>query len=111
MDCNQARQLLPAHADRELTVTESIEVERHLNDCAACQAEYARQTALSSAVRQHAAYHSAPGHLQHRILAVLPRDGAATINRQGREKWRWPRWKLGTVSVRSSETGIVLKRQ
>ena len=90
MDCNQARQLLPAHADRELTVTESIEVERHLNECAACQAEYARQTALSAAVKQHAAYHSGPGHLQHRILAGLPRGGAAAGDRQPRQRWQWP---------------------
>ncbi len=42
MDCNEVRELLPAHADRELGVRESIEVEQHMKRCAACLDEYAQ---------------------------------------------------------------------
>ena len=88
MDCNQVRPLLPAHVDSELGVQESLEVERHLASCAACQDEYARQTALSAAVKEHAAYYQAPSHLEHRIRAALPvqpaRAGRAPVRR-----WSW----------------------
>ena len=88
MDCNHVRPLLPAHADRELGVQESIEVERHLASCAACQHEYAGQTTLSTAVRQHATYHQSPSHLEHRIRAALPVQ-PARAGRTPVRRWNW----------------------
>ena len=83
MDCKQVRPLLPAHTDRELGVRESVEIERHLDSCAACQAEFARQTGLAAAIKEHAAYHQPPSHLEHRIRAALP-VGQAPVARTPR---------------------------
>ena len=86
MDCKQVRPLLPAHTDRELGVRESVEIERHLDSCAACQAEFARQTGLAAAIKEHAAYHQPPRHLEHRIRAALPVDQAPVAHTP---RWRW----------------------
>lgn len=86
MDCKQARELLSAYTDRELGVRATLELERHLAACAACQQEYAALKALSKAVRGHAAYHEAPSHLEQRILAQLPGERPV---RRAPMRWNW----------------------
>jgi len=39
MNCAEIRPLLHAHADDELDVANTLELERHLKTCAACAAE------------------------------------------------------------------------
>jgi anti-sigma factor RsiW len=40
MNCGRVSNLLSAFADRELTGADMLQIRRHLNDCADCQAEY-----------------------------------------------------------------------
>ena len=74
MDCTEARSRLQAHVDRELGVQDTLTLERHLASCAACQAIFARQAALQSALRKHVDYHTAPTDLSERIRARLARE-------------------------------------
>lgn len=86
MECKEARELLPAHADRELGLGEAMEIDRHMQDCPGCRGEFARQQALRETVKKHATYFNAPAHLEARILAALPKAPPVT-----RVKWAW-RW-------------------
>ncbi|WP_322026015.1 anti-sigma factor family protein [Burkholderia sp. BCC1977] len=76
MDCNEARALLDADVDRELSAPDALRVQRHVEGCDACRRERERIVALGRAVRQ-ADYHRAPDVLRAKILAALPAAGGA----------------------------------
>ncbi|MCA8104872.1 zf-HC2 domain-containing protein [Burkholderia sp. BCCIQ04A] len=71
MDCNEARALLDADVDRELSAPDALRVQQHVDGCDACRRERARIVTLVQAVRQ-ADYHRAPDALRASILASLP---------------------------------------
>lgn len=79
MDCNEARALLDADVDLELSAPDALRVQRHVEGCDACRRERERIVALGRAVRQ-ADYHRAPEALRANILAALP---AADGKREG----------------------------
>jgi len=71
MDCNEARPLLDADADHELSPPLSLDVQRHIASCDACRRESEMVQAMKGAVRS-ATYHRAPDALRARIMASLP---------------------------------------
>lgn len=77
MDCNEARPLLSAAIDRELSAAEALRVEQHLATCAECLREAQALQAVSQITRT-AAYFRAPDALRERILATLPAVESAT---------------------------------
>ncbi|CAB3963361.1 anti-sigma factor [Burkholderia cenocepacia] len=81
MDCNEARALLDADVDRELSAPDALRVQQHVEGCEACRRERARIVTLVQAVRQ-ADYHRAPDALRASILASLP----AAADAPGREQ-------------------------
>ncbi|MGN7981023.1 anti-sigma factor family protein [Burkholderia sp. 22313] len=82
MDCNEARALLDADVDRELSAPDALRVQRHVEGCDACRRERERIVALGRAVRQ-ADYHRAPDALRASILAGLPAAGGETGREHG----------------------------
>jgi len=82
MDCNEARALLDADVDRELSAPDALRVQRHVEGCDACRRERERIVALGRAVRQ-ADYHRAPDALRASILAGLPAAGGETGRERG----------------------------
>jgi anti-sigma factor RsiW len=90
LDCTETRKLLPAHADRELGLRESMEVDRHLLACTTCQGELARQDSLRAGVQRHATYFAPPAHLEAAIKAALARE-SANAAAPPKRKWDW-RW-------------------
>ncbi|WP_322020841.1 MULTISPECIES: zf-HC2 domain-containing protein [unclassified Burkholderia] len=83
MDCNEARALLDADVDRELSAPDALRVQRHVEGCDACRRERERIVALGRAVRQ-ADYHRAPEALRASILAALPAAAGANARGQAR---------------------------
>ena len=83
MHCKEICELLTAHVDHELGVREAMDIDTHLQDCPACQAEYARQTAARAAVKKHATYFAAPAGVLRHIQRALPRPTAPA-----RRVWR-----------------------
>ncbi|MCA8066919.1 anti-sigma factor family protein [Burkholderia sp. AU38729] len=81
MDCNEARALLDADVDRELSAPDALRVQQHVEGCEACRRERARIVALVQAVRQ-ADYHRAPDALRASILASLPAAADAPVREQ-----------------------------
>ncbi|WP_431226955.1 anti-sigma factor family protein [Burkholderia contaminans] len=81
MDCNEARALLDADVDRELSAPDALRVQQHVEGCEACRRERARIVTLVRAVRQ-ADYHRAPDALRASILASLPAAADAPVREQ-----------------------------
>lgn len=71
MDCNEARPLLDAATDRELSAAEALRLEQHLATCASCRREAQALQAVSQATRA-APYFPAPDALRARLVAALP---------------------------------------
>ncbi|MEZ2306828.1 anti-sigma factor [Paraburkholderia sp. RCC_158] len=84
MDCNEARPLLDANADRELPAPDARRVQQHIESCEACRRESENLRTMSHALRT-APYHRAPQSLRSRILAGLPetQSGAEDAGARG----------------------------
>lgn len=89
MDCKETRDLLPAHADRELGLRDAAEIDRHLQTCPACQGELARQNALRAVVKKHATRFAAPPQLESRIQAALTSESPLVPVKKWTWHWSW----------------------
>ncbi|EPZ87365.1 zf-HC2 domain-containing protein [Burkholderia cenocepacia] len=87
MDCNEARALLDADVDRELSAPDALRVQQHVDGCDACRRERARIVTLVQAVRQ-ADYHRAPDALRASLLASLPAAADARADAPSRAEPR-----------------------
>lgn len=71
MNCDEARPLVDASVDRELSAADEWRVREHLASCEQCQCEAVAIQSISKAARS-AAYYRAPEGLAARIVAALP---------------------------------------
>lgn len=71
MDCNEARPLLDARIDNELSAADARRIEQHLATCAECRREAQALRVVSEATRS-ADYFRAPEALRARLVAALP---------------------------------------
>ena len=79
MNCDETRNLMHGYLDKEIDLVRSVEIEKHLEGCAACKAVYSQETAMRSAIRERASYYAAPQRLEARIRAALPKHGKKPI--------------------------------
>jgi anti-sigma factor RsiW len=77
VNCEEIRGLLSAYADGELDLVRGVEIERHLEGCAACAAALERTRSLSRALGDPALYHTAPPGLHQRVRAAVRRAGGS----------------------------------
>ncbi len=121
MNCEEARELLPAYGDGELDLPHALALEKHLDGCADCDAALRTQRALSQAVRK-APYHRAPDTLRARLRAQLPAEPiaeaatppiaapnapAATLPvAQPRRRRDWSRWALPIAASLALAVGL-----
>jgi len=70
MSCQEARELLHGYLDGELDLTATLEFERHMRGCAACERAYANQQILRSAIRSEAPYFKAPASVKRKIRPI-----------------------------------------
>jgi len=80
MDHQQVLELLPAYLDQELSLSETRELERHLDSCEACRQSYALQCDASAQLRHAELRIDAPPALLQRIETALPRQSAPQIS-------------------------------
>jgi anti-sigma factor RsiW len=85
MDCELTREFIDAYADRELDLVKSLELEGHLNDCAACSERYESLQALRGAIG--VLYHKPPAHLQKRVTKAV-RKASKGETRSSLVSWR-----------------------
>jgi anti-sigma factor RsiW len=69
VSCETTRPLIEAYVDGELDLVRTVEIEQHLQGCAACTRVYRNQQALHAALASAAGalYYTAPAGLQRRI--------------------------------------------
>jgi anti-sigma factor RsiW len=68
MDCDRVRALLDAYVDDELDLATSLEVERHIDECAGCAERLQNRRTLKQALQADALYFRAPDTLRQRVL-------------------------------------------
>ena len=91
MTCEQARLLIHGYVDGELDAAHALEIEHHLNGCAACSLEHQRLLALRSAIRgpalgSAALSYTAPAALHTRVRASIRTASMPAPRTSG---WRW----------------------
>lgn len=96
MECKDTLELLPAHVDRELGLLEAMEIERHLQTCPRCQAEYGEQLALRAAISRDVTYFNVPSDLVSRINVALP-SAPLRASPPAKPIWNWS--GMGAVLV------------
>jgi anti-sigma factor RsiW len=88
VSCQETQVLINGYVDGELDLVRSLEVERHLEGCAACAQVYQNHQALRSALSADAFYYKAPANLQRRIQ-VSVRRARKEESAPRRVPWRW----------------------
>lgn len=91
MNCDATRKFVHAYADGELDLVRSLEIEEHLEGCAACSQVLRNVQALKSTLHHEALYFRPPAHLQARVLV--------SIREAGNPKPAYRRWPLGMLSL------------
>jgi anti-sigma factor RsiW len=74
VNCYEMNTVLHGYADGELDLVRSLEVERHLEGCAACSASLRLVRELRQSLRDDSLYHRAPAGLWRRVRTALPRS-------------------------------------
>jgi anti-sigma factor RsiW len=93
MNCQQAKQLMDAYADRELDASSVSELEQHLQSCASCGLAWRNLQGLKKSLKQDALYFKAPAELRQRVKAELP----SPAKDESRPTWRW-NWLTAAMS-------------
>jgi anti-sigma factor RsiW len=74
MNCDRMRELLDPYLDGELDLVTSLSLERHLQECPACQALHVRGQAIRKAMQQPGLYAKAPVDLDGKLRDRLRGD-------------------------------------
>jgi anti-sigma factor RsiW len=82
------QELISPYLDGELGLLTSVEVERHLQDCAICAQECQNHRALSAALRDGDLYYKLPARLSERVRSATRRE-ARGQRYAPRFAWRW----------------------
>src|ERR1043165_3419315 len=88
MRCDDMQELIGPYLDGELGLLPSVEVERHLQDCAVCARECENHRALSAALRHGDLYYKPPARLSERVRSAARKE-ARSQTRAPRFVWRW----------------------
>jgi len=104
MNCAEAKPLVALYADGELDTAQSLELERHLQECPACARESRDLQGLQTAVRQEALYFPAPTELRRDLLAKLPTQ---TEPQAAPSLWSW-KWLATAMSGAAAVCLILL---
>ncbi len=84
MDCTEARALIEPYLGGDLDIERGVQLERHLESCAACRGELAGARAFKAALREKLPYHRAPPALHRAVresLAGAERGNLADADR------------------------------
>ncbi len=106
MNCPELTEVLHAYFDQELDPVRSLEVERHLKQCPACQRLYGAEQALRKAIAGQASYFEAPPALHRRLRNAVREAGPAEAPLT---RWSWDLgWLWSRVLAPIALVGMVL---
>ena len=97
MSCQQTHELIHGYVDGELDLVNSIEVEKHLEDCLPCTQKYDSVRTLKKSLANPALRFDPPADLEKRLRTALRREDG-TVTRSSVRRWRpgepeWGRWR------------------
>jgi anti-sigma factor RsiW len=100
MNCVDIRLLLHAHADGELDAANSLELERHLQTCAACAAENKSLQSLRAALRKADLNFRSPDSLKNDVRQFVRDLSAEQRPRpQFKSPWLWKFLAFGAAAI------------
>ena len=98
MNCQEIHPLLHAYVDSELDLMPSLEVDRHLQQCAACAAMKRSLESLRGNLRRADLAYRAPSNLRARILqSVAAETEEKEIPQRASRPWVWQLLALGSL--------------
>ncbi len=95
MNHEEALILLPAYVDKELSLSEAVNFERHLNSCDECQREYNEQIHVSALIKNNTKYFEATPQFTKRLEADLPADRTKATQQKSPNSF----WNLNWVNT------------
>jgi anti-sigma factor RsiW len=101
VNCDETRRLIHGHADGELNLVHSLEIEQHLRDCASCSQAYRNLQALRDSLGAASLYHRPGALLKERIQSAL-RSGS-----QAKRSWLPVPWR-GLAIAASLAAAVLL---
>ena len=105
MECTEARALIEPYLGGDLDIERGVQLERHLEGCAACSGALAGARAFKTALREKSPYHRAPLSLRRAVREGLSRaDRAASGIRSSPPPWL--RLAASLVLVAGLSSGI-----
>jgi anti-sigma factor RsiW len=96
MNCHEIHPLLHAYVDSELDLMPSLEVDRHLKNCAACAAMKRSLESLRATLRNSDLAYRAPQSLRDRIRQSVAAESEEQPERTSRP-WIWQLLALGSI--------------
>lgn len=99
MNCAESQLFLHAHADGELDVANSLELERHLKTCAACATEKKSVNSLKAALQQSSLRYNAPDSLRKEVRRMARAPGNETRPRPFQSLLLWKALAFGATAV------------
>ena len=100
MDHQQALLLLPAYVDQELSISEALAMEHHLDSCEECQREYAEQSGIRALFKHNTVNFEASPELSARIKNTLPPSPKPVLPILG--------WHLGWMNMATALVSLLM---
>lgn len=99
MNCAEIHLVLHAYVDGELDVMHSLEVQKHIQECAACGAKAASLKSLHEALAEGELAYHAPASLRNRVRQMAPASNGQEESRPAHGQWLWKLLALGATGV------------
>jgi anti-sigma factor RsiW len=104
MNCAESRLLLHAYPDGELDLVRSLELEKHVQTCAACAAEQQGLAALRAALRSAPLAYSAPPSLRRKL-----RESVGSPDEKAPRPWALGLWQLAASAMALAVLLLILR--
>jgi anti-sigma factor RsiW len=98
MSCQESQEMRHAYLDGELDLARSLEIEKHLRECAACARAYDELRSLQMAMRSDALRFATPSGVERRVRSAV-RQESGEVARLFRWRWLIPSISLGLVVI------------
>ena len=72
--CQRTEQLIHGYVDSELGPLETVEIEKHIEQCEDCRLGYRTQIKLRSSLKDTSLYYQAPANLKRRIRLSFQKE-------------------------------------
>ncbi len=98
MNCAETHPLLHPYTDGELDLVRSLEVEHHINTCAACAAQKNSLQSLRSLLRNSDLAYRAPDSLRKKVWSIAPAPESEARPRAADLSWLWKWLAIGATA-------------